>query len=97
LGRLPLEEIRSLSHRIRAAREILSAFSSGYPVIPKEYECFVVSGPRSHVHAYKRDMQLVRDRFPFLTSTDLYLLTLAWKLGTQNRDRSSCSESHHNT
>lgn len=97
LGRLPLEEVGNLGRRIEAARKISAAFSLGHPVLPKELECFVVSGPSSHVRAYKQDMQRLKERFSFLTTLDLHLATLAWKLGTQSRDRSSCSESHHNT
>jgi hypothetical protein len=72
-------------------------FSSGSPVLPKELECFSVFGPSSHIRAYKRDMKRLRDRFPFVTTQDLYLATLAWKLGTLNPCRSSCSELDRST
>jgi hypothetical protein len=97
LRRLPEEEVRSFPQRIKAAREITLGFSSGSPVLPKELECFSVSGPSSHIRAYRQDMQRLKDRFPFVTTQDLYLATLAWKLGTQNRGRSSCSESDRST
>jgi hypothetical protein len=95
--RLLEEEVRSFPQRIKAAREITLGFSSGSPALPKELECFSVSGPNSHIRAYRQDMQRLMDRFPFVTTQDLYLATLAWKLGTQNRGRSSCSESDRST
>jgi len=81
-----------LGRRIEAAREISSVFSSGCPTLPKGFEQFGIAGPSSHIRAYKLDMKRLQDQFPFLTTLDLYLATLAWKLGTQNPDHSSCSE-----
>lgn len=97
LGRLPLEELRSLGLRIRAAQKIQRAFADGSPIVPKEFECFLVAGSRSHIRAYRLDMQRVKEQFPFATTLDLFLATRAWKLGTQTCAHNSGTESHRSS
>jgi hypothetical protein len=82
-ARLLLVECGNLPRRIRAAREIYAAFSTGSPVLPREFACFAVSGSDSHRRAYTQDMKELGERFPFLTLLDRWILTLAWKAGAQ--------------
>jgi len=88
---------RNLPCRIRAETRIRSGFSLGSPVLPKELECFAVSGPNSHRHAYIRDMRALRAAFPFLTYLDECMATLAWKAGTQTSNHTVCTESDRST
>jgi hypothetical protein len=94
---LLVRECRNLPCRIRAEQCIRSGFSPGSPVLPKELECFAVSGPSSHRHAYIRDMRSLRAAFPFLTYLDECVATLAWKAGTQTSNHTVCTESDRST
>ena len=84
---------RNLPCRIRAEQRIRSGFSLGSPVLPKDWECFAVSGPNSHRHAYIRDMTALKAEFPFLTYLDECVATLPWKAGTQRNNHTLCTES----
>jgi hypothetical protein len=91
--RLLVEELRNLPSRISARREIEEGFLSGSPILPKGWERFAVSGPSSHRRAYTHMQQELKSEFPFLSTLDVCLATLAWKAGTQTEYRSSCTES----
>jgi len=93
--RLLLTFLRTLPLRIREERKIYWDVSDGSPLIPtalaKELASF--RGIRTYRHAYIEDMTRLQERYPFLTTFDLYLVQRAWNDGTRCTENNVCTVS----